>query len=101
MDFSLHAQLIEELLQVSLHLNTVVIHFSNCEYPQKAVLPDFVPLEQEGQQQQQPAVMHDPPHINVPLGLVRVARKPVDSLRHQHCQLTNSRHTYQTNKQVP
>jgi hypothetical protein len=55
---------VEEDLEVLLHLDRVVLKLRHGEDSQLAVLPGTVLAQQEGQQHQQTAVMHNPPHVN-------------------------------------
>jgi len=62
--------LVEECLEIFLHLDGVVRLLSHAEDPELAVLPGPVLLEKEGQQHQQSSVVNDPPDIDVALDLV-------------------------------
>lgn len=65
----------------------------NREDAKVAVLPDLVLPQEEGKEHQQASIMHYPPHINVSLHPIFVARIPVNPLWHQYCQLTAGGHT--------
>ena len=49
--------------------------------------PDFVLMQQEGQEHELTTIMDHPPDVNVASHAVLVARKPVDALGNQHSQL--------------
>jgi hypothetical protein len=69
--FCLNSQVVEEDLEVLLHLDRVVLELRHGEDSQLAVLPGTVLAQQEGQQHQQTAVMHNPPHVNEAADLKR------------------------------
>ena len=56
--------MIQEGLQVFLHLNGVVLGLGHGEDPHPTLLPGPVLLQEEGQQHQQTAIMHNPPDVD-------------------------------------
>lgn len=62
--FRLNAQMVEEGLQVLLHLDWVVLHLRHSEDAQLAILPCAVLTEEEWQQHKETAVMDDPPDVD-------------------------------------
>lgn len=64
-NLSLKSQLVQEHLQVFLHLNGVVFHLGDGEDAHLAVLPGAVLLQQEWKEHQHAAVVHDPPDVDV------------------------------------
>lgn len=62
--------MVQECLQIFLHLNRVVLDLSNSEDPQLAVAPSAVLLQQERQQHEQAAVMDNPPDVDVATNLL-------------------------------
>ena len=54
------------------------------EDAEEAVFPDLVLPQEEGEEHEQPSIMHHPPDVDVALHTVLVARKPVDPFRHQN-----------------
>lgn len=67
--------MVQEHLQILLYLDGVVLHLGDGEDAHLAVLPRAVLLQQERQQHQQPAVVHDPPDVNVSSNLQGFRRK--------------------------
>ena len=63
-------EVVEEGLEVLLHLNGVVLRLCDAEDPHLAVLPGAVLHEEEGEQHEEAAVVHDPPDIDVTLDKV-------------------------------
>jgi hypothetical protein len=61
----LNPKVVKELLQVLLHLYGVVLHLGDSEDLHFAILPGAVLLEEEGQQHEKTAVMHNPPDVDV------------------------------------
>ena len=62
--FGLDAQIVEGLLEILLHLDRVVLELGDGEEAHLAVAPRAVLTQQERQQHQQPAVVHDPPDVD-------------------------------------
>ena len=79
--------MVEEGLEVLLHLYRVVLGLRDAEDPHLAVLPGPVLHEEEGQQHEEAAVVHDPPDVDVPLHLVPRVGEPLQGIaqRHQGC----------------
>ena len=69
--------MVEERLEVLLHLDGVVLRLRDAEDPHLAVLPGPVLHEEEGQQHEEAAVVHDPPDVDVPLHLVTGVGEPL------------------------
>lgn len=63
--FCLDTKMVQEHLQVLLHLDGVVFQLRHGEDSHLAVLPGPVLLQQEREQHQQAAVVDDPPHVDV------------------------------------
>ena len=63
-------EVVEESFEVLLHLDRVVLWLCDAEDPHFAVLPGAVLHEEEGEQHEEAAVVHDPPDVDVPLHLV-------------------------------
>lgn len=57
--------MIEEHLQVLLHLDGVVFHLRDGEDAHLAVLPGSVLFQQERKQHQHAAIVYDPPDVNI------------------------------------
>lgn len=74
--------MVEEHLEVLLHLDRIVLHLSNGKDSEFAVLPGAVLLQQERQQHQHAAVMYNPPDVDVPIDLLGGLGEEVDALRH-------------------
>ena len=47
--------------------NCFFSHLCNSEYPEPALAPSAMLLEQEGKEHEQAAVVHDPPDVDVAL----------------------------------
>ena len=81
--------MIQEGFQVFLHLNRVILdlgrenqvfyfvfetcifsHLRDGEYPEPALAPSAMLLEQEGEEHEQASVVHDPPDVDVALDKV-------------------------------
>ena len=62
-------ELVQESLQILLHLDGVVVDLGHAEDPQLAILPGAVLLQQEREEHQQAAVVHDPPDVDGTLHL--------------------------------
>ena len=75
--------MVEERLEVLLHLDGVVLGLCDAEDPHLAVLPRPVLLEQEGQEHEEAAVVDDPPDVDVALDLVTRVRVALDTLGHE------------------
>ena len=71
----------------NIELSSIDLDTCHSEYPELALSPDFVLMQQKWQEHEQPSVMDYPPDVNVPLHPVQVAREPVDALGHQDGQL--------------
>ena len=50
--------------------NCFFSHLCNSEYPEPALAPSAMLLEQEGKEHEQAAVVHDPPDVDVALNMV-------------------------------
>ena len=87
----LNSQLVEEALQVTAHLQAVVLHLRDCEYAELAAAPNLMLTQQEGNQHQQAAIVDDPPDVDVARDAVNVAGELVVALHNQHGMVT-SRH---------
>ena len=70
-------EVVEEGLEVLLHLNGVVLRLCDAEDPHLAVLPGAVLHEEEGEQHEEAAVVHDPPDVDVALHLVTRVGEPL------------------------
>ena len=70
-------EVVEEGLEVLLHLDGVVLRLRDAEDPHLAVLPGAVLHEEEGEQHEEAAVVHDPPDVDVALHLVAGVGKPL------------------------
>ena len=70
-------EVVEEGLEVLLHLNGVVLWLCDAEDPHLAVLPGAVLHEEEGEQHEEAAVVHDPPYVDVALHLVTGVGEPL------------------------
>jgi hypothetical protein len=93
--------MVKESEEILAHLDRVVLGLGHTEYPQLAVLPRPMLLQQERQQHEQSAVVHDPPDINVALDLVTRVGIPLDSLGYQQCHLGGRSVPDGVNKHAP
>ncbi len=75
--------MVEEGVEVLLHLDGVVLRLRDAEDAHLAVLPGAVLLQQEGQQHEEAAVVDDPPDVDVAADLVPGLRVPLDALGDQ------------------
>ena len=69
--------MVEEGLEVLLHLNGVVLGLRDAEDPHLTVLPRPVLHEQEGQQHEEAAIVNNPPDVDVALDLVARVGEPL------------------------
>lgn len=83
LDLRLDPQVVQELLQILLHLYRIVLHLRDCEDPHFAVLPSAMLLQQERQQHQETAIVHDPPNVDVADDFLGGVREEIYPLRHQ------------------
>lgn len=68
-ELGVDSQLVEELLEVRLHLHVVVLQLGDGEQTQLGIPPGLVLPEEEGKQHEQAAVVDHPPDVDVARGL--------------------------------
>ena len=78
----MHGPIYIELCIVSKYHWFIEQDTCHSEYPELALSPDFVLMQQKRQQHEQSPVMDHPPDVNVALHPIQVAREPVNALRH-------------------
>lgn len=71
-DFSFNTELVQEHLEVFLHLYRVIFHLSDGEDAHLAILPGTVLLQQEWQEHQHATIVHNPPDVNVARNLKKL-----------------------------
>ena len=75
--------MVEESVEILFHLNGVILGLRNAKYPEFAILPCAVLLQQEGQQHQEAAIVHNPPNVNVAADLIAGVGVALNALGHQ------------------
>ena len=93
--------MVEESFQVLLHLDRVVFRLGDAENPHFAIFPSAMLLQEERQQHEQPAVVHDPPDVDVALDLVARVRIPLHAFGHQYGHFGRSRIADRVNEDPP
>ena len=93
--------MVEESVEILFHLNGIILGLSHAKYPQFAILPGAVLLQQEGQQHQKATIVHNPPDVNVAADFVAGIRVALNALGHQQRHFSGGRVADGVNEDSP